>query len=65
MAENESDKVTIAKVNVDHQQQLAQKFKIRNIPTMVMFRDGKEVKRVAGVKNKKFLMNEVNNLRAS
>ncbi len=51
--------VTIAKVNVDHQQPLAQKYKVRNIPTLVMFRDGKEVNRYVGVKTKKFLLKEI------
>ena len=59
IAETESDRVTIAKVNVDNQQQLAQKHKIRNIPTLVMFENGKEVKRFMGVKSKKFLLKEV------
>ena len=63
IAETESDKVTIAKINVDNQQQLAQKFKIRNIPTLIMFDNGKEVKRFSGVKTKKFLINEVKLLR--
>lgn len=55
----ETDKVTIAKLNVDHNQPLAQRYKVRNIPTMIMFQDGKEVKRYVGVKSKKFLMNEI------
>ncbi|SHE78522.1 thioredoxin [Mariniphaga anaerophila] len=56
----ESDtRVTVGKVNVDQQQQLAQKFKVRNIPTLVMFRDGKEVRRYVGVKTKKFLEKEI------
>lgn len=62
IAETDSDKVTIAKVNVDNQQQLAQKYKIRNIPTLVLFKNGKEVNRYMGVKSKKFLMKEVNNM---
>ena len=60
IANKDGDKVTIAKVNVDNQQQLAQKFKIRNIPTIALFYNGKEVKRFAGVKSKKFLMKEIN-----
>lgn len=59
IAEAESENFTIAKVNVDNQQQLAQKFKIRSIPTMILFYEGKEVKRFAGVKTKKFLLKEV------
>jgi thioredoxin 1 len=59
IAETESDKVKVAKVNVDKEQQIAQKFKIRNIPTMIIFKDGKEAKRIIGVKSKKSLMKEV------
>jgi thioredoxin 1 len=58
IAETEEN-ITIAKVNVDQQQSLAQKFKIRNIPTLIMFRNGVEVRRFVGVKTKKFLMKEV------
>ena len=62
IAETDSDKVTIGKVNVDNQQQLAQKHKVRNIPTLILFNNGKEVKRFMGVKSKKFLLKEVNNI---
>jgi thioredoxin 1 len=58
LAETET-RVTIAKVNVDQQQQLAQKYKVRNIPTIIMFRDGTEVRRYVGVKTKKFLIKEI------
>lgn len=58
IAETE-DQIIVAKVNVDQQQPLAQKFKIRNIPTLIMFRDGVEVRRFVGVKTKKFLLKEV------
>lgn len=61
IAETESNKVTIAKVNVDNQLQLAKKYKIRNIPTLVLFNDGKEIKRFAGIKTKKFLVKEIDN----
>lgn len=58
IAETE-DQIIVAKVNVDQQQPLAQKFKIRNIPTLIMFRNGVEVRRFVGVKTKKFLLKEV------
>ena len=59
IAEEESDKVTIAKVNVDQNQQIAQKYNIRNIPTLIIFQDGKELKRIMGVKPKKFILKEL------
>lgn len=49
----------VAKVNVDHNQQLAQKFKVRNIPTMLILKDGKEAGRIVGVKTKRAILKEV------
>jgi thioredoxin 1 len=49
----------VAKVNVDHNQQLAQKFKVRNIPTMLILKDGKEAGRIVGVKTKRTILKEV------
>lgn len=59
IAEEESDKVTIAKVNVDQNKALAQKYQIRNIPTLIVFKEGKEQKRIMGVKPKKALLKEL------
>lgn len=59
LAESTGDQITIGKVNVDHHQPLASKYKVRNIPTLVMFREGKEVARYLGVKSKKFLIKEI------
>ena len=59
IAETESEKVTVAKVNVDNQQQIASKLKVKSIPTLVMFKDGKEINRFVGYKPKRFLMKQV------
>ena len=61
IAETENNLV-VAKVNVDQQQPLAKKFKVRNIPTLVVFKDGVEVHRFVGVKTKKQIMKVVNTL---
>lgn len=58
IAESEEN-VTIGKVNVDQNQQLAQKYKIRNIPTMLLFKNGQVEKRITGVKPKKALLKEI------
>ncbi len=58
IAETEDD-ITVAKVNVDQQQPLAKKFKVRNIPTLVVLKDGIEVHRFVGVKTKRAIMKEV------
>jgi thioredoxin 1 len=44
---------------VDQNQALAQKFKIRGIPTMIVFKNGKEMKRIVGVKPKNTLVKEL------
>jgi thioredoxin 1 len=58
IAETETD-IVIGKVNVDHNQDLAKKYKVRNIPTMLIFKNGVEVGRIVGVKTKKAILNEV------
>ena len=58
LAEETNGKVIIAKVNVDEQKATAAKFSIRSIPTMILFQNGKEVKRIVGVKTKEYLLKE-------
>ena len=40
VANDFGDKVTIAKLNVDENQQTAAKFGVRGIPTLMLFKDG-------------------------
>jgi len=53
----------VGKVNIEQYQSLAQKFQVRNIPTMILFKDGKEVNRIVGVKNKEFLLQQIQKFR--
>jgi thioredoxin 1 len=59
VAEAADGKVTIAKLNVDESKATASKFKVRSIPTMILFRNGKEVHRFVGVKTKDYLLKEL------
>ena len=43
IAEEYGDKLIVAKVNVDEVPELAQALQIEVIPTMVIFKDGKEI----------------------
>jgi thioredoxin 1 len=47
-----SGKLTIAKVDVDQNQQTAGKFHVMSIPTMIVFKQGKPVINIVGFKPK-------------
>ena len=53
-------KATIGKVNVDEELELAQSFGIQSIPTLILFKDGKPVKKLVGLNSKEALYEEVN-----
>jgi thioredoxin 1 len=46
----------VGKLNIETYQSMAQKFNVRNIPTLILFKDGKEVDRFVGIKTKDFLL---------
>lgn len=52
-------KITVATVNTERNAQLTQRFNIRGIPCMILFKDGKEVKRLVGLHQKDRLMSEL------
>lgn len=49
----------VGKVDIQQYQSLANKFKVRNIPTMILFKNGAEVNRFVGIKSKEFLLKEM------
>lgn len=48
----ETTSAKIAKVNVDEEDELAEKFSVMSIPTLVVMKNGKIVNRVVGVRSK-------------
>jgi thioredoxin 1 len=59
VAEHATGNVTIAKLNVEQNQSTATKYKVRSIPTIILFKDGKEMNRIVGVKQKDYLLKEI------
>ncbi|MBM3379135.1 MAG: thioredoxin TrxA [Betaproteobacteria bacterium] len=63
VARDMQGKVTVAKLNVDEDGAVAQRFSIRGIPTLILFKDGKEVAQQVGAVSKsqlvKFLQENV------
>ena len=58
-AEALDGKVRIAKLDVDAHRASAAKYAVRSIPTLILFKNGKEINRFVGVKTKEFLLREI------
>jgi len=55
----EHDGVKIAKVNVDENPDIARRFEVMSIPTLIVFKDGVAAKRLVGAKPKGALLEEI------
>ncbi len=58
----ELSEVNIVKVNTDEFQNLAMKFGVMSIPTLVFFKNGVEVKKEIGFKDKATILNLLNEI---
>ena len=56
---DERDDLRIVKLNIDENQQTATNYQILAIPTMILFRNGQEAKRIQGAMPKKRLEAEL------
>lgn len=62
IANEYSDKVKVCKVNVDENQDLALKYNILSIPTLLFFKNGRIVKTSIGFSSKEELSSIINTL---
>ena len=62
ISEEYSDKIKVCKVNVDENNELAMKYNIVSIPTLVFFKNGEIVKTSVGFSTKSELVNIINKL---
>ncbi|MGH8978460.1 MAG: thioredoxin [Acidimicrobiia bacterium] len=53
------DQLTIAKLNVDDNPNVARRFDVMSIPTLLVFKDGEVRKRLVGAKGKAQLLEEL------
>jgi thioredoxin 1 len=55
-------KATIAKLDIDKAQKIAAHFQVTSVPTLILFKDGKEVGRIVGLRDhdavKSFILKE-------
>ncbi len=62
LAEDFEGKATIAKVNTDEQQDIAVKYGIRSIPSILFFKDGEVVDQLVGAASKEAFADKINSL---
>ena len=55
----ELQNIKVGKINVDENQDLAMKYNVMSIPTIVIIKDGKEIKRFVGVQDKENLIKDL------
>jgi thioredoxin 1 len=59
IAAEQDGKLTVAKLNVDDHGDIAMRYNVMSIPTMIVFQNGAEVKRLVGAKGKSALLGEL------
>lgn len=53
--------ITVAKCDIDESEDLAREYHVMSVPTVVIFKDGAEVQRFVGVREKDELINALRN----
>ena len=59
IATEQAGKLQVAKLNVDDAPDLARRYEVMSIPTLLVFRDGEVAKRIVGAKPKGTLVEEL------
>lgn len=58
--DGENDQLTVVKVNVDNELDLASKYGVQSIPNMIFFKEGKAVTQIIGFANKDAILDKIN-----
>lgn len=56
------NKIVIGKVNVDENREIALKYQISAIPTILLFKDGALIKQIVGLRSVEDLSDEINSI---
>lgn len=52
VAEEYGEKVQVCKLNVDEAQEIAMRYGVQSIPTLILFEDGEKVSQIVGAQSK-------------
>jgi len=55
------DRISIIKIDVDKNQEVASKYQVRGVPTMILFKNGQQLWRQSGVLSKEEIIKTINN----
>jgi len=58
----ENPKLKVCKLDIDENRDIYIRYKVRGIPTLIFFREGKEVDRIIGLQTKKYIQDRINSL---
>ncbi|HET6966286.1 MAG TPA: thioredoxin [Acidimicrobiales bacterium] len=59
IADEQAGKLRVGKINIDENLELARRFDVMSIPTMILFKDGEPQVRIVGAKGKGQLLQEL------
>ena len=59
LAEDVSGNTSIGKLNIDNPQTVSLRYNVKKIPTLLLFKNGEEVKRFTGIQSREILMKEI------
>jgi len=59
IAEENRGKLSVAKLNIDDNPDIANRFGVQSIPTLLVFKDGEPAKRIIGAKGKGALLQDL------
>ena len=62
IAANNAGRIKVCKLNTDHNQATASHYGIMSIPSLLIFKDGQEVKRTVGVQPPEYLQAELDKI---
>src|SRR5579872_4186821 len=59
IASEESERLRVGKLNVDDNPEIARRFEVMSIPTLILFKEGQPQARVVGAKGKRQLLEDI------